>query len=131
MLFLWFYFSLLGLTWTRARVTIRVMPDAPVGEKIRRARERRRWTQKRLADEIGGVSFKTVGNWERGLSYPRNAIGRIEEVLAISLTEDAGAPAPPADPTERELWDLARVDAGPEGAWAVVEEYRRRRRRTA
>lgn len=53
------------------------------GEQIRAARERRRMTQQELADELG-VSLRTVSNWERGESIPRNRAGAIEEFLSIS-----------------------------------------------
>jgi transcriptional regulator with XRE-family HTH domain len=55
-----------------------------VGTRIRRARERRRWTQQRLADEVG-VSLRAVGDWENDRAYPRSSIGALEDVLGISL----------------------------------------------
>jgi transcriptional regulator with XRE-family HTH domain len=60
--------------------------DEEIGTAIRRARERRGWTQQQLADEVG-VSLRAVGDWERGRTSPRNAIGRLEQVLGISLSE--------------------------------------------
>jgi transcriptional regulator with XRE-family HTH domain len=95
------------------------MTDVPVGLKIKRARERRRWTQRRLAEEIGDVSFKTVGNWERGLSYPRNAIGRIEEVLGISLTE--GMP----DPVVSDIRAMTWLTAEEQDAWVALYYQRK------
>lgn len=53
------------------------------GDQIRTARERRRMTQQELADELG-VSLRTVSNWERGDSIPRNRAGAIEEFLGIA-----------------------------------------------
>lgn len=53
------------------------------GDQIRTARERRRMTQQELADELG-VSLRTVSNWERGESIPRNRAGAIEEFLGIA-----------------------------------------------
>jgi ribosome-binding protein aMBF1 (putative translation factor) len=58
-----------------------------LGTRIKRARERRHWRQADLARAIR-VDVKTVGNWERGQTIPRNRIGAIEETLGISLTED-------------------------------------------
>jgi transcriptional regulator with XRE-family HTH domain len=55
-----------------------------LGTRIRRARERRRWTQQQLADRIG-VNRKTVDNWENDRSAPRNSIGVLEEALGVSL----------------------------------------------
>jgi transcriptional regulator with XRE-family HTH domain len=59
--------------------------DLPIGTAIRRARERKRWTQHQLADAIG-VSRNAVHAWENDRAYPRSAIGALEEVLGISLT---------------------------------------------
>jgi transcriptional regulator with XRE-family HTH domain len=52
------------------------------GEQIRAARERLRMTQQELAEELG-VSLRTVSNWERGESVPRNRAGAIVDVLGI------------------------------------------------
>lgn len=54
------------------------------GLMIRSARERLGWTQKDLAEHVG-TGHKTVGNWERGRTSPRNRIGALEEVLGITL----------------------------------------------
>lgn len=51
-----------------------------LGDRIRKARERRRWTQQELADLVG-VSRETVGNWETGQTSPRNRMQRLIEVL--------------------------------------------------
>jgi transcriptional regulator with XRE-family HTH domain len=61
-------------------------PD-PVGLRIKRARERKRWTQVQLADAIG-VTQKTIDNWEHDRSYPKSAIGALEDVLGVSLDGD-------------------------------------------
>lgn len=55
-----------------------------IGTSIKRARERKRWSQQRLADALG-VDRKTVDNWENGRTRPRSSIGAIEEVLGVSL----------------------------------------------
>lgn len=63
------------------------MTDAPsIGLRIKRARERRRWTQRQLAEALG-VNIKTVDNYENDRTRPRNSTGAIEEVLGISLDE--------------------------------------------
>lgn len=59
-------------------------PD--LGTRIRRARERKRWTQQRLADELD-VSVRAVGSWERDEVVPR-IIGALEQVLGVDLTSD-------------------------------------------
>lgn len=62
----------------------KVTPDA--GTRIKRARERRRWSQRQLADALH-VDRKTVDNWENGRTQPRSRQGAIEEVLGIGLDE--------------------------------------------
>ena len=57
------------------------MPTDPqIGLKIRRARERRRWSQAELAARLN-VSQKTVDNWENERTRPKSAIGAIEDLL--------------------------------------------------
>jgi len=62
---------------------------ASTGLAIRRARERKRWRQEDLAAAVG-VSRNAVDAWENGRTYPNRNVGRIEEVLGISLS----APVP-------------------------------------
>lgn len=50
------------------------------GEQIRAARERARMSQQELAKKVG-VSLRTVGNWERGESIPRNREHALRQVL--------------------------------------------------
>jgi transcriptional regulator with XRE-family HTH domain len=73
-----------------------------LGPQIRRARERRRWTQQQLADALD-VGLRTVGGWERGEAVPRNSIGALEDVLGISLAGDAPAEVY-SDPGEALIW---------------------------
>lgn len=61
-----------------------------LGDRIRRAREQRGWTQAQLAAEVG-VARETIGNWETGASSPRNAMGRLEAVLGTPLAGDPPA----------------------------------------
>lgn len=63
--------------------------EPAIGTKIKRARERKRWTQRHLAELIG-VSQKTIDNWENGRTGPKSSIGALEEVLGVSLD---GTPA--------------------------------------
>src|SRR5215472_8226629 len=58
-----------------------------LGTRIRRARERLRWTQRRLADEVG-VSVRTVNDWENDRTEPRSSIGALEDVLGVSLDDE-------------------------------------------
>jgi len=55
-----------------------------LGRRIRRARERKGWTQRQLAAEVG-VGSRTVGGWERGETVPLNRMGRLEEVLGPGI----------------------------------------------
>lgn len=87
------------------------MAPADLGVRIRRARERKRWTQQELADALPPdstgrrPSVRSVGRWERGDSVPRGVIGALEVVLGADLTSDGGEP----DPAEQELRDLEHL----------------------
>lgn len=54
------------------------------GNQIKEARERAGMTQADLGKAVG-VSMRTIGNWERGESVPRNRSAKIEEVLRPHL----------------------------------------------
>lgn len=83
-----------------------------LGTRIKRARERRHWRQADLAKALS-VDVKTVGNWERGQTIPRNRIGAIEATLGISLAaENGNGQAPwydPDDPIERGIAEEPRL----------------------
>ncbi|HUK70951.1 MAG TPA: helix-turn-helix transcriptional regulator [Streptosporangiaceae bacterium] len=64
---------------------------SPIGDQIRRARHRKRWTQRQLAARVG-VDRKTIDNWENDRSYPRTGIGALEDALGITL--DGHGPRP-------------------------------------
>lgn len=70
-----------------------VTSPPPLGLRIRRAREKLEWRQEDLAVAVG-VSRNTIGNWERGEHVPRNRIGRLEEVLGVTLTGSNGHTPP-------------------------------------
>ena len=57
------------------------------GDQIRQARERKGWNQTKLARAVG-VGARTVGNWERGDSSPKNKMAKLEEVLANNNGDD-------------------------------------------
>ena len=61
---------------------------AIAGREIRELRERRGLTQHQLADALG-TSARTVGNWERGESVPRNRMGMLREFFGLDV--DAAA----------------------------------------
>jgi transcriptional regulator with XRE-family HTH domain len=103
----------------------RVAANSPLGTRIRRARERRRWTQKQLADVLS-VDRKTVDNWENGRTTPRNSIGALEEALG-GLTDPGREPEPVFDdPSEAELWSLATLTE--DERWDHIHRYRERKR---
>ena len=94
-------------------------PD-DLGTRIRRARERKRWSQAQAASAIG-VGVRTWGRWERGEAAPRSAIGALEDVLGVSLTSDE-------DPNEQEIRELGArlgLTLAEQDDWIAV--YRRRR----
>jgi transcriptional regulator with XRE-family HTH domain len=95
--------------------------DPRLGTRIKRARERKRWTQQQLADAIH-VDRKTVDNWENGRTSPRSSIGALEDVLGVMLTagEDPGESA--ADVAHR----LERLLREREEAEADDEQQRER-----
>jgi transcriptional regulator with XRE-family HTH domain len=97
-----------------------------LGPKIRRARQRKRWSQQRLADEVG-VALRTVGAWERGEAFPRHEAGIIdalETALDVSLTGDE----PDEDPEELQQ-RMLKLPA--EAVEQLVAAYRSMNRRTA
>lgn len=57
------------------------------GQDIRRARERRRLSQEKLAALLE-VSSKSVGRWERGETIPKSALGAIEQILHLGEQPD-------------------------------------------
>ena len=66
--------------------------ETSLGTRIKRARERLRWTQRQLADALG-VNIKTIDNWENDRRKPRSAMGALEATLG-PLSEDGPAGRP-------------------------------------
>jgi transcriptional regulator with XRE-family HTH domain len=84
---------------------------------IRRARLRKRWTQKRLA-EAAGVSLRTVNDWENDRAYPRNPVA-VEEILGVSL--DTGEPQPVREiPPDMRKWIAEALPDDPDGQRRVI-----------
>lgn len=75
------------------------MPSATdIGVAIRRARQRKRLTQRQLAEAVG-VHVVSVRNWERGTHFPVRYRAVVEDVLDIEIqartgTDDAAAKQP-------------------------------------
>jgi ribosome-binding protein aMBF1 (putative translation factor) len=106
------------------------MASGDLGIRIRRARERRGWTQQELAANLARqqqrpVGVRSVGRWERGEAVPRNAIGALEEVLGVDLTAD-GQPDVYPDPDEAAIWSLTRYS--PAERRAMIAALRDQRR---
>lgn len=83
-----------------------------LGQRIKDARERLRWSQRQLADAVK-VDRKTIDNWEHDRTRPRSSMGALRHVLQDPL--DDGEPELPAivrdhqdDPQVMELWGLTR-----------------------
>ena len=90
--------------------------DRTLGLRIKRARESLRWTQKRLAAEVG-VTQKTVDNWEHDKTSPRSAVGALERVLGVDLSGDTPAPLREVtdnwdDQRVRDIWGLSSISPG-------------------
>ncbi len=60
------------------------------GTEIRAARERAGLSQGELGALVG-VTLRTIGNWERGETIPRNREAKIRQVLADQLDDRAPA----------------------------------------
>ena len=106
--------------------------DKELGTRIKHARQRRFWRQTDLAHALR-VNVKTVGNWERGGTIPRNRIPVIEDTLGIKLTEGSGSNGipwyNPDDPIER---GIAEDPLLPEpDKRAFIAQLRARRERYA
>lgn len=106
-----------------------------VGARIAKRRHQLDWSQVELARRLG-VSPSTVANWERGAAYPKKKLGKVEQVLGISLEDEPEAPPDPLPPGLRERIretlppeDAARVEAAVEAALtgAPMPDFRRRR----
>lgn len=97
--------------------------DTRIGTSIKRARERKRWTQRQLAAALG-VDRKTVDNWENGRTSPRSSIGALEEVLGLSLDSTQDEPESEWDRWERETLENPAFRDNPDLARAIVTDAR-------
>lgn len=60
------------------------MENETLGDRIRRLREARRWTQPEMG-EVLNVSAKTISNWESGRNHPRNSMGALRDLFGAAL----------------------------------------------
>jgi len=74
--------------------------EPALGKAIRRARERKRMSQKELGDAIGR-SRSAVNAWENGRAVPANSIGALEDVLGVDLERYRETPSDRAARLER------------------------------
>lgn len=95
--------------------TVRMAERDPhiIGARIARRRHQLGMTQVELAAALG-VSPSSVADWERGASYPRRKLGKVEQILG-PLDDDDTGPRPSAtvnealDRAQRELDELRRI----------------------
>lgn len=90
-----------------------------IGTRIKRARERKRWSQQRLADAIG-VDRKSIDNWENGRTKPRSSIGALEDVLG-----DLSERAPDIEVPRRVIDAIREAIPDREGQEAAIDAVRR------
>lgn len=99
------------------------------GTEIRQARARAGLTQQQLAAKVG-VTLRTIGNWERGESVPRNKEHLLREILlehlghaspALTSASDAQLLAEIARRFER--GHQAAEDGGQRGDTASMEAW--------
>lgn len=96
------------------------------GDEIRRARERAGMTQEELGAVIG-VSLRTIGNWERGQTVPRNRAAALRAALAAHLDDAHGRGNPLATVSDVELLaEIARRFARGKAPGELVRDDRAR-----
>lgn len=83
-----------------------------IGQRLREERKRLRLTQAEFG-ELGGAAYRSVADWERGVSVPNAAfLAAIDEagadVMYILTGRSAGREVVPADPREAALLDNYR-----------------------
>lgn len=94
-----------------------------IGTMIRRARERKRMSQKDLAAALG-VSRSAVNAWENDRAWPQNSIGALEDILGIAVD---GAAAPDDELAPEDDWEaevLSDPDLPPDVRRALVLDSR-------
>jgi len=100
-----------------------MLQELTLAQKIRRARERKAWTQTTLADKLG-VSYLTVGTWEAGTSRPRVSL-RAKLWALLDLTPEDFDPPPDGGRKGRESRHSSQTkgDAAPIHASRELEAF--------
>lgn len=93
--------------------------DPAIGTRIKKRRQVLDMTQQDLADALG-VSKSTVANWESGKHFPLRYLGKVEDVLGVSLEAPKTPILPPA--LQRQIDQLT-----PEEQEYVIRRITRRR----
>lgn len=84
------------------------------GARIRKRRQALNLTQQELADKVG-VHVSAVVSWENGTHEPRRYLGKIEEVLGVSIAEQKPESLPAivgdnyGDEAVRIIWGRERI----------------------
>jgi len=91
------------------------------GARIRKRRQVLGLDQRELAERVG-VHVNSIQKWESGAHFPGRKLGRLEQVLGISLDDEPEAAVPPG------LADYIRNRSGlpaeiREQAIAVLEDF--------
>lgn len=106
------------------------MASDDLGRRIKRARERKHWSQQQLADAIE-AGVRSVGRWERGEAIPKNRIGALEAVLGINLDEPGNGQVMPQNDDEQQIWEMHWLSEDERRELIVEYRQRRTRRRRA
>lgn len=66
------------------RHPMKTRPQWTLGDRVRKAREHRGWTQRDLSSRLG-VSLRTISRWERGDNRPGTG-------LLVAVAHETGVP---------------------------------------
>lgn len=96
-----------------------------VGQRIRTARERKGWSQTRLAVEVGGGRTQAaISYWEAGLREPGlHDIVRLSQLLGVPVGQLLGGEHEPVGLRDRAAADSLHHRALSERAWACHDYH--------
>lgn len=89
----------------------------PLLDRLRAERERRDWSQQRLAEETGYASYQSIFNWESGANQPRLGnlrkwAGALGYDVALSPRAATVAELPAGEAYDADLRHLAELVNG-------------------